>query len=164
MSAVIEEWTAEVVTPEEGITRLRQLHRHRPDEGSIGDCYRTAIACLLGLTDPAEVPHFVAEDGGLPWEHIRLARAWLRGRDLDLLFVELEEAKQLGVPHIVTVHSRSGPWKHVVIAQNGRVVHCPMGHDYTLADRVEDTTVEILTRPYLPDPDEMVRRWREDDQ
>jgi len=27
-----------------------------------GDCWRTAIACLLDLTDPADVPHFIAID------------------------------------------------------------------------------------------------------
>lgn len=35
----------------------KQLFRHKPEEGIIGDCERTAIACLLDLY-PSEVPHF----------------------------------------------------------------------------------------------------------
>ena len=30
------------------------------DAEILGDCYRTALACLLGLDDPQEAPHFVA--------------------------------------------------------------------------------------------------------
>lgn len=35
----------------------KQLFRHLPKQGIIGDCERTAIACLLDLK-PEEVPHF----------------------------------------------------------------------------------------------------------
>lgn len=38
--------------------RQKQKHLHRPDEGEIGDCYRTAIACVLGVPRDS-VPHFV---------------------------------------------------------------------------------------------------------
>ncbi len=37
--------------------KRKQLFRHRPDEGIIGDCHRTAIACLLDL-EPEAVPHY----------------------------------------------------------------------------------------------------------
>ena len=36
----------------------KQLNKHRPDEGVIGDCWRTCIACYLEI-EPARVPHFV---------------------------------------------------------------------------------------------------------
>lgn len=42
------------------MTPYKQLYRHRPDEGSVGDCFRTAIACLLDI-EPELVPH-VMED------------------------------------------------------------------------------------------------------
>ena len=38
------------------MTPHKQLNRHRPEEGVFGDCYRTAIACLLDLR-PQDVPH-----------------------------------------------------------------------------------------------------------
>lgn len=47
----------------------KQLFRHHPSRGEIGDCHRTAIACLLHLR-PDEVPHF----GELSWDHER--NAW----------------------------------------------------------------------------------------
>lgn len=37
--------------------KRKQLFRHRPAEGTIGDCHRTAIACLLDL-EPEAVPHY----------------------------------------------------------------------------------------------------------
>lgn len=43
--------------------KQKQLFRHRPSEGEIGDCHRTALACLLDL-HPSEVPHF----GEMTWD------------------------------------------------------------------------------------------------
>jgi hypothetical protein len=37
--------------------RHRQLFCHAPENGTYGDCHRTAIACLLDL-QPQDVPHF----------------------------------------------------------------------------------------------------------
>lgn len=37
----------------------RQLNRHVPALGEIGDCFRTCIACFLNL-HPSDVPHFSA--------------------------------------------------------------------------------------------------------
>ena len=34
----------------------KQRFEHKPEEGSIGDCHRTAIACILDL-DPEDIPH-----------------------------------------------------------------------------------------------------------
>ncbi len=39
----------------------KQLNRHWPEKGLIGDCFRTCLACLLDL-HPSDVPHFVAEN------------------------------------------------------------------------------------------------------
>lgn len=67
------------------ISYHKQLHRHAPEEGLVGDCWRTCIACILGLR-PTEVPHFVEaafhdqNDG-----HITAANAWLAKRNLTLL-------------------------------------------------------------------------------
>ena len=47
--------------------RLKQLNKHDPDNGFYGDCYRTAIACLLDKDSPDEVPHFIDKDNE-DWE------------------------------------------------------------------------------------------------
>lgn len=38
---------------------LKQLNLHKPEEGLIGDCFRTCIACLLDLDNADDVPHVV---------------------------------------------------------------------------------------------------------
>lgn len=38
--------------------RQKQKYLHRPEKDEIGDCYRTAIACVLGVPRDS-VPHFV---------------------------------------------------------------------------------------------------------
>jgi hypothetical protein len=40
------------------MTPHKQLFRHKPEEGQIGDCWRTSIACLLDKR-PEEVPHLI---------------------------------------------------------------------------------------------------------
>lgn len=39
----------------------KQLYRHKPEQGLIGDCFRTCIACLLNCKSPEDVPHYYAE-------------------------------------------------------------------------------------------------------
>ena len=58
---------------------FKQLNLHKPQEGLIGDCFRTVIGCLLDL-EPELVPHFT-ELGG--WDSPdfskarRLCNEWL---------------------------------------------------------------------------------------
>lgn len=53
-----------------------QLFRHRPDEGQIGDCWRTVIACLLNMP-AADVPHFVQTCWNESATATARLRAWL---------------------------------------------------------------------------------------
>lgn len=146
------------------LTFLTQKHGHRPwAEGSrMGDCWRTNIACLIGAKDPEEVPHFVEiqhSTGDEDFEEMRLAREWLRARNLDLAAVNIGEAWRLGVPYLASVPSQTGPWRHSVIACMEEVIHDPSGvGGYTIEDA--DVVVEVLVQPYTPEPGEMVRRWR----
>ena len=64
------------------ITFHRQLLRHDPASGIIGDCYRTAIACLFNM-DPADVPHFMQGRAGPPG--MRDANTWLAERGYSLV-------------------------------------------------------------------------------
>ena len=35
----------------------KQLYRHKPTEGSYGDCWRTCLACILDR-NPETIPHY----------------------------------------------------------------------------------------------------------
>ncbi len=154
-------------------SRLYQLHRHTgegPDD-EIGDCFRTAIACLFGYSKPDYVPHFVREtitlgldeDGG--WEDTAAARRWARAtEELDLGAIERSEVDRLGVAALATVRSHAGPWLHSVVYQAGEVVWCPTtggSGDYTTEDLVDDAGMLVVCRPYEPGPDELLALWRE---
>lgn len=107
------------------IARHKQLHRHAPDEGLIGDCWRTCIACILGLK-PTEVPHFFADT----WpdktgERGRdLCNEWLKSRGLTLLELCLDASDKhtakrfpANVPYILTGKSNNYDGvNHCVIA------------------------------------------------
>lgn len=159
-------WTAELVDIDaDSVTRLRQKNHHRPEDGLIGDCYRTAIACLLGAPTPTYVPHFVEQtmhvevDPG--WEQRKLARAWLREMGLDMMTVTLDFAQEAGRPYVVTVQSRRGAYHHAVVGCGSDILHDPSGADCYTADDIVDEAAEMLCLPYDPDPDEMVRVWTE---
>jgi len=115
----------------------KQLFRHRPLEGQIGDCHRTAIACLLDL-EPETVPHFGLSDfdkEGRITKHEQTteADAWLRERGMlcvhlayplpelaDVLawvgasnpnvYWLLGGASKIGVNHTVIARGRSIAW------------------------------------------------------
>lgn len=167
-------WHAQLFYDRE-VTHLRQTIPGTPqnltatDDASIGDCYRTAIACILGWHDPLQVPHFVAERNRLeaatgreaPWHERKLAREFLRALPdpRDLLLIDRETVVDLPLYYIASVNSKAGPWAHVVICRGDDVVHDPSGRDdYTLAD-LRDPNVEVLCSPYRPDPDLMIELW-----
>lgn len=161
--------TAAAIEP----TRLTQLNRHTGDGpgDSIGDCFRTCIACLLGFDRPDLVPHFTMQSivaaghagGGDLAADVTLARKWLRAtKGLGLAPVERDWAAQSGVPYKVTVRSKGGPWNHSVIAQHGEVIWCPTTGTggYTLDDAIPETLPLVLCAPYQPGPDLALTYWR----
>lgn len=166
-----EDSTADLLSIEP--TRVRQLTpAHKPGEGAIGDCYRACVASLLGCSSAEQVPHFVEwsmeveaargfHDAKGGWESFRLARHWLRAnRDADLMTVTIEAAQGYGVPYVLSVRSKTGPWAHCVVAIGDAVWWDPSGvGGYTLADANEDAGGDVLCTPYMPDPDETVRQW-----
>lgn len=150
-----------------GIEPTRLLQRHPGvaiGEGVMGDCFRTAIGCLVSCTRPEQVPHFAEMAEFCPgpncgWHAVRLARQWLRHElDLDLLVVDVVDAAGYGVPYLATVDSVAGPWRHCVLAQAGELLHDPSGNHVAYRS-AEILQAEVLVRPYQPDPDEQVREW-----
>jgi len=118
----------------------KQLFRHRPHLGEIGDCHRTAIACLLDL-DPQEVPHFGEMDWDFEQQRFREngdfhrhVSDWLRTRGLatvdSVYSCTLEELlTHLGrvnpnAYYLLGGESRTGV-NHTVIGCGGEIVWDP---------------------------------------
>lgn len=97
-----------------------------------GDCWRTAIACLLDKTSPQEVPDFkYTAQGGLNQDWWASSWTWLRGQGYDLDHWPLSAEKPApDYPHIITGRS---PRKrlngeaiyHALLASGTTVLHDP---------------------------------------
>lgn len=78
-------------------TRLHQLHTYPFKEPGIvaGDCLRTCLAMMLGLSSPAEIPHFINFKGeapeGMGWPGII---AWMAERGVQVVNIPLRDAKR----------------------------------------------------------------------
>lgn len=110
----------------------RQLFRHQPDKDIAGDCWRTAIACLLDLS-PEDVPHahtFTQEDwNGHP------IKDWLRERGLVIVNAQylgetpltdiLRQSAEVYPGLNFMVSGRSPNANHVVIVRDGEIVWDP---------------------------------------
>lgn len=66
------------------LSRQKQGFRHDPTNGIQGDCYRTAIACVLGV-DRDSVPHSHDEMTGP--ENEAFIDAWLHPRGLRRIYI-----------------------------------------------------------------------------
>lgn len=114
------------------MTPYKQLFRHDPG-GIQGDCYRTAIGCLLDLP-PAYVPHFYRNADISDAEGKRHANAWLAERGLALISLGLTLPDPLdltfmalgspGLYYLLSGRSRNGT-NHVVVCCGGEIVHDP---------------------------------------
>ena len=63
---------------------MKPQKRHKPEEGINGDCFRTALACLLDM-DRDEVPHF--NDGNPHPQYWEMVDTWLKERGLCLFSI-----------------------------------------------------------------------------
>lgn len=110
---------------------FEQIINHDPENGRIGDCYRTAIACIIDADSPEEVEHF----GVTSQERMAsAAREWLRSRGYEVVVTYIggeqtpDEAIEFlsdwnpGIPFIFGGLNPEGVG-HVVIAMDGVVIH-----------------------------------------
>lgn len=113
---------------------FKQLYRHDPENGVYGDCFRTAIGCLLEL-EPAEVPHFL--DGGRDYGDARRMLAdFLKARGLRYVeipinhtdghagLLKMMDAWNPSEFWLLSGESRSGAG-HTVVCRGGEIVHDP---------------------------------------
>ena len=110
----------------------KQLFRHKPAEGVFGDCYRTAIACILGLK-PVTVPHEQRQLTGDEFQALYLSwlhRRGLRRINIPMLADDLQAALNAanfysdGLPYIFSGTSRTGV-NHSVVGQGPAIIHDP---------------------------------------
>jgi len=119
------------------MTPHKQLLRHNPAAGQIGDCWRTCIACLLDLA-PDQVPHFVEphlDDGPAA---TAFARRWLASRGFGLIqfaytgalqgILDAQAAVNPDTYFLLGGMSRSGVL-HSVIARNDAIEWDPHPDD-----------------------------------
>jgi len=95
------------------MTPYKQLHLHRPAQGQIGDCWRTAIGCLLDLP-PERVPHFVEPDFSDAQGCRERTLAWLGERGLTYV----EFAFQGDLHQVMTMMAGVNPGTYYLVGGN----------------------------------------------
>lgn len=114
-----------------------QKYRHRPEEGTIGDCFPTCLASLLEIPRD-DVPHFFEDWEGDPvpqWDHVD---TWLREEHGVMLFKLTFNGAEISIDTLLNFVSQHQPGyrymlsgisrnavNHVVICKNGKIDHDP---------------------------------------
>lgn len=110
----------------------KQLVNHDPDNNSFGDCFRTAIACVLEIL-PEKVPH-VFEQGVTDQEGCDKMREWLGQRGLSLVEVPMDytlqvvldwAARQIPDGHYLLSGKSDAGCGHMVVCKGNQIVHDP---------------------------------------
>jgi len=109
-----------------------QQFKHDPDNGQYGDCYRTAIACILNL-EIEDVPHFFHDGADKETCNARVSE-WLRERNLALFSApydcslnrlsEIHASLNPGALCLLSGKSKTGT-NHTVIFKDGKIIHDP---------------------------------------
>lgn len=118
------------------MTPQKQLFMHDPDNGVWGDCFRTALACLLDRR-PESVPHFNDRtDGRDSYKVAELVSEWVRAEGLHLISIQFEGSVPIdmvlasaqvactGLPFLLSGQSSIGA-DHVVVCEGGKIVWDP---------------------------------------
>ena len=91
------------------MTPHKQLLLHDPDNGVYGDCYRTALGCLLDMP-PEQVPHFLenlgADSTGTEWQAAR--DLWLAEQGYRRLRIGFQPATEAAVEIIREMVTEDG--------------------------------------------------------
>lgn len=107
----------------------------------VGNCWQTAIASVLDL-ELDEVPHFVQMDEDNEGNWWDLSSEWLKERGYDLQ-PQWEDGYIVDEYYLVTGQSPRGDFDHVVVFQNGKMVHDP----HPSGDGILDQKAYATIRP-----------------
>lgn len=118
------------------MTPFKQLYNHDPKNGLYGDCYRTAIGCLLDLP-PEKVPHFYDgyDQNDDATEANKTVKYWLLQQGVALVQIAYEASladvltaqsiNNPGLYYMLSGRSGKNDCNHVVIACGGDIVWDP---------------------------------------
>jgi hypothetical protein len=141
----------------------KQAYLHDPSNGIYGDCFRTAISCVLEI-DRDQVPH-VFHDGCDGFEADRRMNAWLaergltqfvlafEGNDLTLeqLLSPVNAACRDALPEFLLYGRSKNGTDHVVICRGNEIVWDPSQDDSGIVGPCKDgnwwIVVLAATRP-----------------
>ena len=111
----------------------KQLFKHDPENGSIGDCQRTAIACILNLK-PEEVEHFGEKHWLNSVEFNKAIHSWLEKRNLALVdiaytyelkfLLEMQEQNNPNCYYMLCGTSGNNT-NHVVVGKGSKIIWDP---------------------------------------
>ena len=128
------------------MTPYKQLLNHAPDKGTWGDCYRTAVGCLLNVL-PQEVPHF-ADDGVTSDECDEKLLEWLSKRGLTRVLVPFDAINYQPILNMMGGFNRSLFYilfgrsttgcSHAVICYNDAIIHNPSRVDAEIVGPCDD--------------------------
>lgn len=119
------------------MTPYKQLNRHKPSDGLIGDCWRTSIACLLDKR-PEEVPHFCDTCWNDGVTAARNARSYLATQGLS----HIEYAMAGDLVSVLASVGASNPGLYYLLGGNSKT---GCGHSVVCCDS------EIVWDPSLDD-------------
>ena len=114
------------------MTPYHQTIQHDPDNGLYGDCYRTAIGCLLD-EPPQSIPHFndqnsemwmVDSDAWLEHRGLLMVRLVTEAQDVADALAEGKVHVPYRMFYLIVGESPRGVG-HNVIAREDRIVHDP---------------------------------------
>ena len=144
------------------MTPYKQLFPYDPKNGMIGDCYRTAIGCLLDMP-PQDVPHFIGDvttydeetDTCETGDALPAIQAWLRLRGLCVISIGfnceevqhvldvLQSQNTIGWYCLLGGKSSNGT-DHVVVCKDGYIVHDPSLTDSGIVGKESDGYFWVL--------------------
>lgn len=132
------------------MTPYIQLYKHDPENNIYGDCYRTALGCLLD-TPPEEVPHFCEFEN---WED--LTNNWLKTKGYKRFVIAYQSIQLDNILKFLEFHNKdiyyiligrsSSNVDHAFIGCGGKIVHDPSGREELPTGSCEDDLywIEIL--------------------
>jgi hypothetical protein len=110
----------------------KQLYRHNAEKGIMGDCHRTAIACVLDL-DPQDVPHFMEKVPEHDASEAEIAaERWLNARGLTQINVAY--AGESDLETVLSTVANSNPRSKGIVYLLGGTSRNGTGHTVVCCD------------------------------
>lgn len=119
----------------------KQKYLHEPEKGIYGSCWQTVIACLLDCELDEALPVQLLFDESDYWYfHLEM---WLKGVGYKITRIEKHPDDKKLFYMVAGTSPRNPEISHVVIYQNGKMVHDPHPDGTGILD---EKYIEILEK------------------